>query len=77
MLIFLSIGQIAGELELPPLNVNTKQFLLYGTTLTHYLPTIHIWIVCCNSLPGQHKGMISHSMVFTGNLDPNTSHPQH
>ncbi len=31
--VFLSIGQIVGELELPPLNINTKQFSLYGTTL--------------------------------------------
>ncbi len=31
--IFLSIGQIVGKLELPPLNMNTKPFSLYGTTL--------------------------------------------
>ena len=45
--------------------------------LTHYLPTIHIWMVCCNCLPGQHKGIIFHAMLFTGNLDPNTSLIQH
>ena len=33
----MSIGQIVGELELPPLNMNTMQFSLYGTTLIHYL----------------------------------------
>ena len=34
MPIFLSIGQIVRELELPPLNMNAKQFSLYGTTLS-------------------------------------------
>ena len=35
---FLSIGQIVMELELPPLNMNTKQFSLYGTTLSLITP---------------------------------------
>ena len=33
MPIFLSIGHVVVELELPRLNMNTKQFSLYGTTL--------------------------------------------
>ncbi len=32
--IFLSISQIVWKLELPLLNMNTKQFSLYGTSLT-------------------------------------------
>ncbi len=36
MPIFLSIGQIARELELPPLNMNAKQSSLYGTTLSDF-----------------------------------------
>ncbi len=44
MQIFLSMGQIVGELELPPLNMNTKQFSLYGTTLIIQLhEVIGVW----------------------------------
>ena len=57
MPIFLSIGQIDRELELPPLNMNAKQFSLYGTTLNIKMKT------CKGLKKSHHKTLLAKNVT--------------